>query len=155
MSQGISTNHNVGSIASALKTAGIDFVFRYYSLTTTQAEKRLTKAESDLLSAAGLQVAVVYEDLPTSGGYFSNQRGLQDGANAYHYAALLQQPIGSAIYFAVDYDAFSGDIQGPITDYFNGIVQGMVSAAGGNRHTISVSTDPAWFAGAFCRIYPE
>ena len=49
----------------------------YYSLTTTQPEKRLTKPESDLLSSAGLH-AVVYEDLPTSISYFSMPRCLQD-----------------------------------------------------------------------------
>jgi hypothetical protein len=132
MSRGISTNHNVGSQAVCLKQAGVDFVFRYYSLTTHQPEKRLTKPEADALSAAGLQLGVVYEDGPTDARYFSNSRGQQDGANAYHYASLLKQPTGSAIYFAVDYDASAGDVQGVITDYFNGVVQGMTKASGGN-----------------------
>jgi hypothetical protein len=131
MSRGISTNHNVGGQAACLKQAGIDFVFRYYSLTTSQPEKRLTKPEADALSAAGLQLGVVYEDGPTDPSYFSKSRGQQDGKNAYHYASLLQQPTGSAVYFAVDYDASPADVQGPITDYFNGVAQGLTAASGG------------------------
>lgn len=130
MSKGISTDYNVGSIASALAAGGIDFVFRYYS--AVDAAKCWTKSESDMLSAAGLQVAVVYEDGPTSIAYFSKQRGLQDSAHACHLASQLQQPAGSAIYFAVDYDASIQDVQGAITDYFNGVVQGMANASGGN-----------------------
>ena len=108
MAQGISTNLNVGGQASCLQQAGIGFVFRYYSLTTQQAQKRLTKAEADLLSAAGLQIGVVYEDKPDVVEYFSNARGQQDGRNAFRYASQLPQPTGSAIYFAVDYDASAG-----------------------------------------------
>jgi len=132
VARGVSTNHNVGSQATCLKQAGVDFVFRYYSLTTHQPEKRLTKPEADALSAAGLQLGVVYEDGPTDPSYFSNSRGQQDGANAYQYASLLQQATGSAVYFAVDYDASAEDVQGVITDYFNGVVQGMTNASGGS-----------------------
>jgi len=132
LKRGISTNHNVGGQAACLKQSGIDFVFRYYSLTTVQPEKRLTKAEADLLSAAGLELGVVYEDGPTAAAYFSNARGYQDGQNAFHYASILQQPTGSAIYFAVDYDAPAGDIAGVITGYFQAVVNGMTDASGGN-----------------------
>ena len=141
MAQGISTNLNVGGQASCLQQAGIGFVFRYYSLTTQQAQKRLTKAEADLLSAAGLQIGVVYEDKPDVVEYFSNARGQQDGRNAFRYASQLPQPAGSAIYFAVDYDASPGDVAGVITDYFNGVVQGLSQAqavAGGPSYAIGV-----------------
>ena len=141
MAQGISTNLNVGGQASCLQQAGIGFVFRYYSLTTQQAQKRLTKAEADLLSAAGLQIGVVYEDKPDVVSYFSSARGQQDGRNAFRYASQLPQPTGSAIYFAVDYDASPGDVAGVITDYFNGVVQGLSQAravAGGPSYAIGV-----------------
>lgn len=59
------------------------------------------------------------------------QEGQRDGQNAFHYASQLQQPPGSAIYFAVDYDASHTDVAGAITDYFNGVVQGISQAAGG------------------------
>jgi len=74
MKVGISTNHNVASRALCLKQNGIDFVFRYYSRTTHQSEKRLTLPEAEAISAAGLELAI-YEDSPTSLDYFSNSRG--------------------------------------------------------------------------------
>lgn len=128
MKRGISTNRDMSSQAATLKTSGIDFVFRYYSTTTTQAEKRLTVAEAQALSAAGLEIGVVYEDAPTNATYFSWNRGHQDGVNAYNAARTLAQPIGTCIYFAVDYDASSSDITGPITQYFQGVSQGMNDA---------------------------
>ena len=47
MRRGLSTNRNVTSKAACLKQSGIDFIFRYYSRTTLQPEKRLTLAEAE------------------------------------------------------------------------------------------------------------
>lgn len=132
MKRGISTNRNVTNHASCLKQLGIDFAFRYYSQTTQQPEKRLTQAEAEALSAAGVQIGVVYEDAPTSLSYFSGTRGHQDAVNAYNAALSLHQLPGSAIYFAIDYDAALADISGSIFDYFKGVDQGMRDASGGN-----------------------
>jgi len=146
MKRGISTNRNVATHAACLKQQGMDFVFRYYSLTTHQTEKRLTQAEAEALSAAGLEIGVVYEDAPTSLSYFSGGRGHRDAVNAYHAALSLHQPPGSAIYFAVDYDAARADISGPILDYFNGIDQGMKDAGGGNSAYVA----GVYGSGAVC-----
>jgi hypothetical protein len=146
MKNGISTNLNLANYATCLKQKGIDFVFRYYSQTTHQAEKRLTMAEAQALSDAGLQIGVVYEDLPTAISYFSGSRGHQDGVNAYHYAVSLHQPVGSAIYFTVDYDASPSDISGSILDYFRGVDQGMRDAGtGASSYTAGV-----YGSGAVC-----
>src|ERR1017187_7326391 len=95
MKTGIWPNLNLTDLATCLKQQDIDFVFRYYSQTTHQPQKRLTLSEAGALSAAGLQVGVVYEDSPTAGAYFSGSRGHLDGVNAYHYAVSLHQ-IGRA-----------------------------------------------------------
>lgn len=146
MRRGISTNLNVSDQTACLKTLGIDFVFRYYSTTTAQPQKRLTGNEAEAISAAGLQIGVVYEDNPTSASYFSQSRGHQDGVNAYHSARNLLQPAGSCIYFAVDYDASPADIAGSILDYFNAVNQGMKDAGGGiNNYAIGV-----YGSGAVC-----
>ncbi len=147
MKRGISTNRNVASHAASLKQHGIDFVFRYYSRTTHQPEKRLTLPEAEAISAAGLELAVVYEDGPTSLDYFSNSRGHLDGVNAHHYAQALHQPPSSAVYFAIDYDATFQHISGAIYDYFRGVDQGMRDAGGGSSsYTIGV-----YGSGAACR----
>lgn len=131
MSRGISTNRNVGSIAPCLKTNGIDFVCRYYSFTTKQSEKRLTLAEAKAIHAAGMQIVTVYEDGPTNAAYFSKKRGEDDGKHAHGFASAIGQPAGSAIYFAVDYDASKADTQGVIEQYFQGVQAGLATAAGG------------------------
>ena len=146
MRRGISTNQFVTNQTGCLKSLGIDFVFRYYSTTTTQRQKRLTRSEAEAISAAGIQIGVVYEDNPTSPAYFSQSRGHQDGVNAYHTARNLLQPAASCIYFAVDYDAAPAEIAGRILDYFNGVNQGMKDAGGGvNNYAIGV-----YGSGAVC-----
>jgi hypothetical protein len=121
MRSGISTNRNLTSQAACLRTAGIDFAFRYYSQTTHQPEKRITRAEAEALSAAGLHLGAVYEDGPTEVSYFTEARGRQDMANAIRFATDLGQPSGSAIYFTVDYDASAADTSGAVLAYFNAI----------------------------------
>jgi hypothetical protein len=121
MRRGISTNRNLAAEAGCLRQAGIDFAFRYYSLTTHQPEKRLTRAEAEALCAAGIQLGAVYEDGPTAASYFTEARGRQDLANAIRFAGDLGQPEGSAIYFTVDYDAPAVDTSGPVLEYFQAI----------------------------------
>lgn len=148
MKRGISTNLDVSTCADALKQNGIDFVFRYYSQTTSQPQKRLTSAEAEALSAAGLTIGVVYEDNPISTSYFSSSRGYQDGVNAFSAALALHQPTGSAIYFAVDYDAPLIDISGSILDYFNGVNRGITGASqGGPAYLMGV-----YGSGATCNF---
>ncbi len=148
MKRGLSTNRNVSSKAACLKQSGIDFIFRYYSRTTLQPEKRLTLAEAEAINAAGMQLAVVYEDGPTSLDYFNNSHGHLDGVNAYHYAQSLHQPAGSAIYFAIDYDATFSDIAGGIYDYFRGVDHGMRDASGGE----SIYAIGVYGSGAACKF---
>jgi hypothetical protein len=121
MRRGISTNRNLATHAACLRLAGVDFAFRYYSLTTHQPEKRLTRSEAEALCAAGLELGAVYEDGPTDVSYFTEARGRQDMASAIRFAAALGQPEGTAIYFTVDYDAPSADTSGPVLDYFQAI----------------------------------
>jgi hypothetical protein len=131
MSQGISTNRRLTGKAQCLRTQGQSFVCRYFSRTTHQPEKRLLKAEADALIAAGLQIVTVYEDGPTNATYFSKQRGHDDAVGAHGFAQEIGQPAGSAIYFAVDYDATVMATEGLITDYFRGVLEGLSSAGGG------------------------
>lgn len=148
MKRGISTNRDLTTYAAALKTAGIDFVMRYYSRTTTQPQKRLTRIEADALSAAGLEIGVVYEDGPTHAAYFSTDRGHLDAVNACRAGLSLQQPSGSAIYFAVDFDATQADIGGAVLNYMCGVDRGMRDSGNGDSpYLIGV-----YGSGAVCRF---
>jgi Rv2525c-like, glycoside hydrolase-like domain/Uncharacterized protein conserved in bacteria (DUF2272) len=130
MSRGISTNRRVTNRVTCLQQHGIDFVCRYYSHTTQQAEKRITPPEADAIVQAGMNIVTVYEDGPTNPGYFSRGRGQRDATHAHAAAQEIQQPAGSAIYFAVDFDANIADTNGPITEYFEGVKDGLTQAGG-------------------------
>lgn len=104
-----------------LTNAGITFVCRYYSRTTKIKGKKITTAEAKRLSAAGIEIVAVYEDGPTAYKYFSASRGSKDANGALEQASGIGQPEGSAIYFAIDYDAAKSEIAGNITRYFEAV----------------------------------
>jgi len=104
-----------------LVSGGMQFVGRYYSRTTQIPGKKMTPAEAQLISAAGLNIVAVYEDGPTSYSYFSAQRGAADGAGAIQQALAVGQPSMTPIYFTVDYDAQPSDISGNILAYFQAL----------------------------------
>ncbi|MGN7470516.1 DUF1906 domain-containing protein [Brevibacillus sp. SAFN-007a] len=93
--------------AKAIAAAGYKFAVRYL-VPERLAWKRLTRAEAEVITAAGMRVVSVFETTANrpAGGAVA---GLEDGAEAYKEAQLIGQPIGSAIYFAVDFDATAKD----------------------------------------------
>jgi hypothetical protein len=89
--------------AQAIAAAGYRFAARYL-VPKEYAWKRLTRSEAEAISGAGMQIVSVYEteaNRPSGGAAY----GRVDGAAAYAEAKAIGQPNGSAIYFAVDYDA--------------------------------------------------
>lgn len=95
------------SAAKALAASGYRFAARYL-VPANYAWKRLTRSKAAAIAGAGLMVVSVYEttaNRPAGGA----ANGRADGASARAEAELIGQPAGSAIYFAVDYDAQPGD----------------------------------------------
>lgn len=115
---GFDTELQMTRHAQALRRQGIDFVMRYYSHNTA---KNLGADEARALAAAGLRVGAVWESAGTHAGYFSRNQGQSDGAGALALARAVGQPLGSSIYFAVDYDPTQADLEGPVADYFAGV----------------------------------
>jgi hypothetical protein len=136
MATGISTIGTCKSKIACLKQKGYNFVCRYYCTHTGLAEKKLTLSEAKALSEAGVYIISVWENgLPTSTGYFSHERGVSDGEAAHNYAQqVIGQPVGTPIYFAVDYDASAAQIAGPIHSYFQGVHEALEAA--GNGHSL-------------------
>ncbi|MCD9025733.1 DUF1906 domain-containing protein [Cohnella silvisoli] len=90
----------------AIAAAGYGFAARY--LVPPGYSKRLKLAEAEAITAAGMQIVSVYEttaNRPNGGA----SAGAEDGVKAFQEAKSIGQPIGSAIYFAVDYEALSKD----------------------------------------------
>ncbi|WEG14171.1 DUF1906 domain-containing protein [Pullulanibacillus sp. KACC 23026] len=104
-------------LVSALKAAGVTHVARYLGTSW----KGLTADEVKAISDSGIKIVSVFETNPTKSSYFTADQGKQDAQAASKYANDLGQPHGTAIYFAVDYDAQGKDL-GAILDYFNAII---------------------------------
>jgi len=95
----IDTNSNcIGSI-DVLRARGVTAVGRYYRVV--HPEWRLTKAEARKLSAAGIKIFTVYEDVGHNLRLTAAQ-GRLDGQNALEQATEIGQPKGTPIYFALE-----------------------------------------------------
>ncbi|WP_018750692.1 DUF1906 domain-containing protein [Paenibacillus sanguinis] len=93
--------------AKKIATAGYTFAARYL-VPQRLGWKRLNRAEAEAITAAGMKVISVFETSASrpAGG---SAAGQVDGAEAFKEAKLIKQPVGSVIYFAVDYDAQAKD----------------------------------------------
>jgi len=114
---------NVSAFASEIRQAGARTVIRYYNHQNSQKlpTKQLTRAEAEALDAAGLSLAVVFQQGGGANGNISDltqEKGTSDAARALELAQEVGQPSGSTIYFAVDHDYVkAGDLQA-IEGYF-------------------------------------
>src|SRR5437660_814658 len=127
MAKGLDVEVDCSPQIDCLTSEGFEFVGRYYN--TNRPSKNLTLTEAQALSAAGITIVVVWENgFPTKASYFSNAKGISDATGALKMASEIGQPEGSAIYFAVDYDASAADVSGPVSQYFQG-VKGVFDAA--------------------------
>ena len=105
------------SAAHCLTQLGFTFVARYYRSRKSKLN-RLTREEALTISAAGLNIVAVFEYAGTKASYFTSEQAAMDVKDALDQIAEVQQPVGSAVYFAVDYNATMEDIEGPVTNYF-------------------------------------
>lgn len=131
MSKGISTNISLRTKATCLAAEGIKYALRYYS--RPGSSKAITRAEADALAAEGITIGVVYQEVARRIGDFTIEKARSHATNAWNSAQALDQPSGSAIYFAVDYDATVDDLRGDILDYFNEVNRRLAELAGGDN----------------------
>lgn len=125
---GVKAPFELTQYAIAIKQQGIDFAIRHY---THQAGKSLSLAEARALTDAGIQIGAVWETPDAHLSYFSRAQGCADGASAFLMAqAVIAQPSGSAIYFAVPAVAEEGEAA---LRYFEGINQAFGAAGPSER----------------------
>lgn len=91
--------------ARALHAEGVRFWGRYLVPKTWKA---LTKTEANLIRGTGIALLLIWETAATRArlGEFA---GASDGITARELAAEMGVPNGTAIYFAVDYNAPAAD----------------------------------------------
>jgi peptidoglycan hydrolase-like protein with peptidoglycan-binding domain len=138
---GVDSNIDCSPFAATIFAQGTGFVARYYS---DNPRKKLTPAEAQALSAASLSIVTVFEDSNNKPEFFSAAAGKGHAATALAQAAAVKQPAGTAIYFAVDFDASMADISGPVTDYFRAVHSAFAAAP--TRYAVGV-----YGSGKTCR----
>lgn len=129
------TTTNLRASASCLAAAGVKHVARYYRPT---AARSLTSEEAQALSAAGISIVMIYQATGQSSD-FSRQTG-QNVANAvFPYARdTVRQPPGTAIFFAVDFDASDEQITNLVIPYFTALNEANRSQPESNRYRVGV-----------------
>ena len=93
----IDTSSNCLGHLDQLKSEGVECIGRYYA---SQAWKRITQTEARAISAAGMQLFMVFED--SGAPALTVDRGRNDAQLAMGQARHIGQPQGSAIYFALE-----------------------------------------------------
>jgi hypothetical protein len=142
--QGVDLATDSGDVLGELRTSGLDFVARYYRDPTSRWPA-LSAAEAQRLSSLGLKIVVVWESHSGTPAYFSYAQGYWDGINAWRDGVSAGQPAGTAIYFAVDYNAGGAQMY-QIDQYFRGINSAFAAASrGGPGYRIGV-----YGSGAVC-----
>lgn len=106
--------------AEVLKEHGYRFAGRYVS--TPGNDKNLRADEVDYLNSRGIRIVTLFE---TTADRFTGglAAGMQDARAAAGQASELGQPLGTPIYFTVDFDVQPADLH-LLDDYFHGIKEG-------------------------------
>lgn len=141
-SPGMDAAINCTHFAAGIAAAGMKFVVRYYSRFPVKA---MNRAEALALSAAGLQLAAVYQDANDDIRFFSADQGRQAATRALAQAAAVGQPAGSAIYFAADFNPSVEEVNGPMADHYRAVTE--VFAAAPVRYAVGV-----YGSGMACRM---
>ena len=105
-------------MAKDLKKAGFDYVARYLG----ESWKSFDRKEAKLIQEAGLQLVSIFQKSANHVAYFSEAQGRLDAREAITWAEKVEQPAGTAIYFAVDFDVAANQV--PIIHaYFYGVMK--------------------------------
>lgn len=130
IARGIDMALDSRDVAQELKGSGLHFVARYYRSPMSRWPA-LSAEEARTVSANGMKLVAVWEYLSNKPEHFTYERGFSDALTAYQQARAIGQPSGSAIYFAVDFNAQEPYISGAIQQYFRGVRAALAAAGGG------------------------
>ena len=139
---GIDLAMDTSNLVEELRGSRIDFVARYYREPTSSLPA-LSSQEARKLASLGLKIVAVWEQNSPDPENLSYSSGYSDAFSAYNQAKAIGQPAGSAIYFAIDFNAHELE---PAKEYFRGIAAGMTAASGGRAEYKVGFTVPALFA---------
>ena len=143
--RGIDVATDASDMLNELKASKVNFVARYYREPASRWPA-LSASEAQRLSSLGMTIVAVWESHSHNPDHFNYAWGYYDAVSAYRQASAVGQPTGSAIYFAVDFDAAPAMI-GFVDQYFRGVTAGFAAAGGGRpRYKVGV-----YGSGAVCQ----
>lgn len=146
MLKGFDTPLDASRHVEAIRSGQFDFVVRYYRSPHSKWPT-LTFSEAKILSSVGLSIVSIWEYQSDDAKAFTHVNGVDEATTAYRQAHALGQPPGSAIYFAVDFDATVTQVETAVTAYFQGVAAGF-SAAGAGTPAYKVGV---YGSGRVCR----
>lgn len=120
----IDTPYNTTKKLRCILKENVKTIIRYYNFSNSKTfpEKCLTLIEAQSICALGMNIAVVFQQRQDNADDFSEVKGYEAGRRAYRYAMNdIGQPEGSGIYFSVDFDASTKEINNAIIPYFQGL----------------------------------
>ena len=129
-SKGLDTPYSLEGRAHDLVAQGFGFVGRYTSPNSpTFAHKHLSAEEVRGFQSVGLRILCIWEKgTQTSVRYFTAARGSADGRDHAASVKALGAPLGTCLYFAIDYDSSSEENRGPIEQYARAYQQAVKDA---------------------------
>jgi len=144
----IDTPWNTTRYLSCLSEQKVKTIIRYYNRNNSRrlCEKKLTLPEARAISNKGMNIAVVFQQRQNQIADFNYEKGRRAGKEAYDYAKKeIGQPEGSAIYFAVDFDARENQVKNEISRFFEGIRDAFKAIDGNPKYKVG-----AYGSGLVC-----
>lgn len=125
MPEVIDTNRDLTpAVIARVKAAGVRTIIGYLT-TNTAGEKIVTPVEAQRVADAGLRLGLVFEVYGGVGNFSHNDintvNGLAHASFANRWAPLVGAPAGSVIWFAIDTDATTSQINALVVPYFKAI----------------------------------
>lgn len=116
---------------NTVKNSGMSYAGRYLTGTvgvgSNRRPKNLTIPEAKLLLDNGINIVPIYQDNSAQLSDYTKEIGEIDGGAAFQRAFDLGLPADTIIYFAVDVDTTSDQIESYIIPYFQGINDALVN----------------------------
>ena len=134
----IDTNTSCKGKATWLKGQGVTTVGRYYGIQATYRDI-IDNTEAQELSKNGISIFVVFEKAGSAGEVtLTKSAGVADATAALGQAQAVKQPLGSAIYFAVEGlpNGYGSNDLPDLRNYFSGI-----NATLGGKYDVGVYGD--------------
>jgi hypothetical protein len=118
---GIDTPESTLGVSADLRSAGVAVVGRYLNGNSTNfPHMMLTHEEALSLSRSGCSIISIFHNTDQI-SHFTLRQGAADAKSAMAVAKRVGQPVGTAIYFEVDFDASDDELSGHVRAYFEGV----------------------------------